>query len=189
MKDDIEIGLVKHLWVYDRSRFFRDDTDSSIFRKDYLDKFGVQFYEGELGNLVNFDSLEEKLSYDIISKLQQYENEKRSHKSKQGKRHLLRQGLDNRWYGGSVFFRYKSENGILSIYEEQSKWVVWMFSAVLDGVSSIDTKGELDRNGVTPPRTKSGLWNLGTINKILRNRSYVGEKIFYDKELGETFSY
>jgi hypothetical protein len=64
-----------------------------------------------------------------------------------------------------------------------------MFSAVLDGVSSIDTKGELDRNGVTPPRTKSGLWNLGTINKILRNRSYVGEKIFYDKELGETFSY
>jgi DNA invertase Pin-like site-specific DNA recombinase len=121
MKDDIEIGLVKHLWVYDRSRFFRDDTDSSIFRKDYLDKTGVQFYEGELGNLVNFDSLEEKLSYDIISKLQQYENEKRSHKSKQGKRHLLRQGLDNRWYGGSVFFGYKSENGILSIDEEQSK--------------------------------------------------------------------
>jgi len=88
-----------------------------------------------------------------------------------------------------VLFGYKSENGILSIDEKQSKWVVWMFSAILDGVSSIDIKGELDRNGVTPPRTKSGLWNLGTINKILRNKSYVGEKTFYDKELGETFSY
>jgi len=66
LKDDIARGLVKHLWVYDRSRLFRDETDSSLFRKDYLDKFGVQFYEGELGNLVNFDSLEEKLSYDII---------------------------------------------------------------------------------------------------------------------------
>jgi len=189
LKDDIERGLVKHLWVYDRSRLFRDETDSSLFKKDYLDKFGVQFYEGELGNLVNFDSLEEKLSYDIISTLQRYENEKRSHKSNQGNRHLLRQGLDDRWYGGSVLFGYKSEDGTLSIDEEQSKWVIWMFNAFLDGVSSIDIKGGLDRNGVIPPRTKSGLWNLGTINKILANRSYIGERSFYDKELGETFSY
>ena len=189
LKDNIERGLVKHLWVYDRSRLFRDETDSSLFRKDYLDKFGVQFYEGELGNLVNFDSLEEKLSYDIISKLQQYENEKRSHKSKQGKRHLLRQGLDNRWYGGSVLFGYKSENGILSIDDDMSKWVVWIFNAILDGVTTTEIKNELDRKGVTPPRTRSGLWNLGTIQKILANRSYIGERSFYDKELDETFTY
>ena len=189
LKDDIERGLVKHLWVYDRSRLFRDETDSSLFRKDYLDKFGVQFYEGELGNLVNFDSLEEKLSYDIISKLQQYENEKRSHKSKQGKRHLLRQGLDNRWYGGSVLFGYKSENGVLSIDEEQSQWVIWMFNAVLKGLSTMDIKNELDTKGVVSPRTKSGLWNLGSINKILANRSYIGERSFHDKELDETFTY
>ena len=189
LKDDIEKGLVRHLWVYDRSRLFRDETDSSLFRKDYLDKFGIQFYEGELGNLVNFDSLEEKLSYDIISKLQQYENEKRSHKSKQGKRHLLRQGLDNRWYGGTVLFGYKSENGVLSIDEEESQWIVWMFNAVLDGLTTMDIKNELDRNGIVPPRTKSGLWNLGSINKILANRSYIGERSFYDKELDETFTY
>ena len=28
LKEDIEKGLVKHLWVFDRSRLFRDETDS-----------------------------------------------------------------------------------------------------------------------------------------------------------------
>ena len=32
LKDDIERGLVKHLWIYDRSRLFRDETHSSLFR-------------------------------------------------------------------------------------------------------------------------------------------------------------
>jgi site-specific DNA recombinase len=101
LKDDIEKGRVKHLWVYDRSRLFRNLNDSLFFRKDYLDKYKVSFYEGVVGNEVNFDSLEEKLAYDLISQLQQYENEKRSQKSKQGKRHLLQQGVSNRHYGGT----------------------------------------------------------------------------------------
>ena len=83
LKDDIAKGLVKHLWVYDRSRLFRNLNDSLFFKKDYLDKYKVSFYEGVVGNEVNFDSLEEKLAYDVISQLQQYENEKRSQKSKQ----------------------------------------------------------------------------------------------------------
>ena len=149
----------------------------------------MKFYEGELGNFCNFDSLEEKLSYDIISQLQQYENEKRSHKSKQGKRHLLRQGLDNRWYGGSVLFGYDSKEGVLSVNEKQSKWVLFMFNSILDGKSTMQIKTKLDRNGVVAPRTKTGLWNVGTIQKILANRSYIGEREFYDKELDGTFTY
>ena len=189
LKDDIEKGTVKHLWVYDRSRLFRSLNDSLFFRKDYLDKYKVSFYEGVVGNEVNFDSLEEKLAYDLISQLQQYENEKRSQKSKQGKRHLLQQGVSNRHYGGTVLFGYKSENGILSIDEEKSRWVVWMYDAVLDGKSVMDIKSTLDRNGVEPPRTRNGLWNLGTIQKILKNRAYIGEQRFLDKELEEEFTY
>ena len=189
LKDDIERGVVKHLWVYDRSRLFRNLNDSLFFRKDYLDKYKVSFYEGVVGNEVNFDSLEEKLAYDLISQLQQYENEKRSQKSKQGKRHLLQQGISNRHYGGTVLFGYQSEDGVLSIDDENSKWVVWMFDAVLDGKSIMEIKSTLDRNGVEPPRTRNGLWNLGTIQKILANRAYIGEQRFFDKELQEEFTY
>ena len=189
LKDDIEKGHIKHLWVYDRSRLFRNLNDSLFFRKDYLDKYKVSFYEGINGNEVNFDSLEEKLAYDLISQLQQYENEKRSQKSKQGKRHLLQQGVSNRHYGGTVLFGYKSDNGVLSIDEENSKWVLYMFESILDGKSVMDIKSHLDTNGVEPPRTISGLWSLGTIQKILSNRAYIGEQTFYDKELEEEFSY
>ena len=189
LKDDIEKGVVKHLWIYDRSRLFRNLNDSLFFRKDYLDKFKVSFYEGVVGNEVNFDSLEEKLSYDLISQLQQYENEKRSQKSKQGKRHLLQQGVSNRHYGGTVLFGYKSENGTLSIDEEKSKWVLFMFESILDGKSVMEIKNTLDRNGIEPPRTKSGLWNLGSIQKMLSNRAFIGEQKFFDKELKEEFVY
>lgn len=189
LKEDIEKGLVKHLWVFDRSRLFRDETDSVLFRRNYLEKYNVSFYEGESGNLCNFDSLEEKLTYDIVSKLQEYENEKRSHKSKQGKRHLLKQGVENRHYGGTVLFGYESDNGLLSIHKDNSKWVHFIFNEILKGKSVWSVKTDLDKNGVKPPRTKNGLWNLGSIQKILRNRSYIGEKEFYDKELDITFNY
>ena len=193
IKEDIEKGLIKHLWVFDRSRLFRDETDSVLFRRNYLEKFNVSFYEGETGNLCNFDSLEEKLTYDIVSKLLQYENEKRSHKSKQGKRHLLKQGVENRHYGGTVMFGYKSENGILSINKKESKWVLFMFNSIIDGKSTMWIKNKLDTDGKTdgiaPRRTQDKNWNIGTIEKILSNRSYIGEKTFYDKELDVEFTY
>jgi hypothetical protein len=77
----------------------------------------------------------------------------------------------------------------LQIDEFESKWVLYMFNSVIDGVSVIDIKRELDRNGVETTRTKSGLWSVGTIQKILQNKSYTGIKTFYDKELDETFEY
>ena len=64
-----------------------------------------------------------------------------------------------------------------------------MFNSILDGKSTMQIKTKLDRNGVVAPRTKTGLWNVGTIQKILANRSYIGEREFYDKELDETFTY
>ena len=193
IKEDIENGDVKHLWVFDRSRLFRDETDSVLFRRNYLEKFNVSFYEGETGNLCNFDSLEEKLTYDIVSKLQQYENEKRSYKSKQGKRHLLKQGVKNRHFGGTVQFGYKSDNGTLSIHPEESKWVLFMFNSIVEGKSTMEIKKILDTDGkaagIEPRRTKSNTWNIGTIESILKNKSYVGEKEFYDKELNKNFLY
>jgi site-specific DNA recombinase len=189
LKEDIEKGRVKNLWVLDRSRLFRDETDSSLFRREYLTKYKVSLFEGERGNECSFDSLEEKLSYDIVSKIQQYENEKRTYKSISGKRYLLRQNVPDRHYGGLVQFGYKSEDGLLTVDKEQSEWVVWMFNAVLKGTGTMEIKHELDRNGVQPPRETTKLWNHQTILNILNNKSYIGEKEFKDKHSGETFTY
>ena len=90
-------------------------------------------------------------------------------------------------------FGYKSTDGVLSVDELESKWVLFIFNSVLQGKSTMDIKKALDTDGKTdgihPRRTSDKNWNLGTLESILRNRSYIGEKEFYDKELDVTFTY
>jgi len=189
LKSDIEKGKVKNVWCSERSRMFRDETDSSLFRRDYLQEHDVKLFEGIEGNQCNFDNLEEKLSFDIVSKIQQYENEKRSFKSQQGKRYLLSKQLKNRHYGGTVQFGYKVVDKFLQLEETESEYVLYMFKSILDGKSVTDIKTYLDLNGVKSRRTKSGLWSIGTIQKILNNKSYYGVKTFKDIKLKKTFEY
>lgn len=191
LKDDISDGLVKHLWVYDRSRMFRDVTDSMYFRREYLEKYKVTYYEGERGNVVNFDSIDEKFTYDLLTRVQQLENEKRSEKSKQGKRYLLRRAEKNRHYGGTVLFGYSSQDGVLSVNKKEAKWVNTIFKSYLSGKSILEIKKLLDTDGLADniKARRSATWNYRTIEVMLRNRAYIGECSFYDKELKEEFTY
>ena len=75
LKDDIEKGKVKNIWTQDRSRMFRDLTDSIIFRREYLQKYDVTLYEGDHCREVKFDTPQETMMYDIWSRFQQGENE------------------------------------------------------------------------------------------------------------------
>ena len=56
LKYDIRSGLVKNLWVSERSRLFRDMTDSLFFRRDYLETHKINLYEGETPSLLKLDS-------------------------------------------------------------------------------------------------------------------------------------
>lgn len=56
LKDDIEKGRVKNVWYSDRSRIFRDSMDSMLFNKQYVEKFKVNVYGGELPTLRSYDS-------------------------------------------------------------------------------------------------------------------------------------
>lgn len=185
LEDEIKVGIeqrkIRHLWVLDRSRLFRNSPDSQYFRKQYLEEFGCKFYEGEYGNEVTFDSPDETLAYDLISRIQQSFVEKSSAKSKYGKRNLLKKKVHNKHYGGTVLFGYGSKDGYLFVDKEESKWVLQMFNSVAKGLSTMEIKKELDRNGVKPRRGKT--WSLGSIQVVLKNRAYIGEKDFKDKEL------
>ena len=77
IKHDISHNKIKNLWVVERERLFRDNIHSQDFRLNFLEKFDVNFYVGESGNKVVFDSVEDTLVYDVISRVSQFENEKR----------------------------------------------------------------------------------------------------------------
>ena len=56
---------------------FRDMTDGLLFRRDFIEKYDVTVYEGELPTQIDFNNEDESVMYDIITRLQQYENKKR----------------------------------------------------------------------------------------------------------------
>ncbi|MDB9898350.1 recombinase family protein [Gammaproteobacteria bacterium] len=177
LKTDIEKGLVKNIWCQDRSRMFRDMTDGLLFRRDFIEKYDVTVYEGELPTQIDFNNEDESVMYDIITRLQQYENKKRLEKSQRGKIAKLKDAVASNksvYMGGSALFGYKNVNKQWKINKEEEKWVKWIFQAYEDGKSVKQLKNHLDKNGVSTRRTKSGLWNMATIQKMLINKTYTG---------------
>ena len=177
LKDDIESGIVKHIWCLDRSRLFRDMTDALLFRRDYLEKHGVQLYEGELGRHIDFDDKDSLFIYDIISRVEQRENERRSDRSQRGKIAKLKKAVASNksvYLGGSALFGYKNENKEWKLNKDEVKWVKFLFDSYESGMTLLDIKKELDKSDVQPRRSKSGLWVLATLHKMLRNKTYTG---------------
>ena len=192
IKDDIISGKVRHIWCIDRDRMFRDMTDALLFRRDYLEKYNVRLYEGEHGNEVKFDDKESMLMYDIISRFAQYENETRSARSQRGKVKKLKDAEKSNksvYLGGTNTFGYQNINKEWVLNKEELDWVQWIFNAYEEGKSTKDIKNHLDKEGVATKRTKSGLWNMVTIQKMLANRTYTGIHTVHVKKIERTFSF
>ena len=176
LKYDIISGKVKNIWIQDRSRMFRDMLDGLMFRSHFLEKYKIILYEGETAQKISFDNEDEMVMYDIITRLQQYENKKRSEKSQRGKRHKLVYESKSKpvYLGGTPLFGYESKDKLWTVNNKESKWVKYIFDAYEKGKSTIEIKHHLDKEGVEPRRTENGLWNVATLQKMLKNKTYTG---------------
>ncbi len=176
LKDDIKNGIVKNIWVQDRSRLFRDMFDGVKFRNEFLERYGVTLYEGISPTKLEFNSEHERLIFDIITRFQQSENITRRDKSVRGKLRKLKKESQHKpvFLGGTPLFGYTSKEQLWKIEKEESNWVKFIFNEYEKGKSTRDIKIKLDSEGVNPRRTKSGLWNIGTLQSMLRNKSYTG---------------
>lgn len=176
LKEDIKSNKIKYIWVQDRSRLFRDMVEGVTFRSDYLERYKVILYEGVTPNRIEFNSEDERLMYDIITRIQQSENIKRSEKSRYGKLRKLQKESHNKpvFLGGTPLYGYKSVDKLWVIDKDESKIVKYIFDQYEKGKSTRDIKIELDKQGVQPRRTSNGLWNIGTLVTMLKNKSYTG---------------
>lgn len=190
LKYKISKGEVKNIWIQDRSRLFRDLIEGLLFRRDFLEKFKVSLYEGSTPTRIHLDSPEENLQYNILMTFNQYENQQRSHKSQLGKIHKLKTLSPTKsvYMGGTSLFGYINIDKIWTIQKEESKWVKFIFDSYEKGKTIKQVKDLLDRNGVEPRRTGNGLWNTGTIHKMLMNKTYTGLHHIHQKKIDYTFS-
>jgi hypothetical protein len=189
LKDDITRGQVKNIWCLERSRMFRDSTDAVIFRREYLEKFGVRLFEGELGAEVRFDDASDMLAYDLLSRFQEYDNKVRLERSQRGKIERLRRGEGtNVFLGGTPLFGYKNIDKHWRVDANEASWVRKIFDHYEETLSLRSVKSFLEKNGIESRRGRSGLWNLATLYNMLTNKTYTGIHEIYVKKIDKRFT-
>ena len=190
LKDDIVSGKVKNIWIQDSSRLFRDVVKSMNFRKHYLQEYDVRLFEGEhCSEEVKFETVQDRMMYDIWSLVQQSENEMRTEKFQRGYIQRLKRDSSSKpvFMGGTSLFGYKNINKEWTIEKNEEKWVKFIFDSYENGETLKSIKNELDKNGILSRR--GNLWSLGTLQKMLRNKTYTGIHSIHIKKIDKTFTY
>ena len=186
LKEGINIGRIKNVWYYNRSRWSRNTIEDLLMKQNYFIPHKVNVFEGEGGTRRNFTDPKDELLDTILTTVQQFDRQQRRQVSVSGKRHLsLTQGENGVFMGGTINFGYSNVDKKWKVNPDESKWVKEIFKQYEQGKSLKDIKSILDTNGVKPRRGK--LWSLGTLNTILRNRVYIGEYFWVDKETEDRF--
>lgn len=172
----LQMGEIKHLYVFDLSRLSRNPMVSSHLRKE-LELNEVKLYTNESD--VDFKSDEQVLMYDFFSSINQFFVRVQRKKSMLGKvSHFKRGG----WRGGTFPFGYESKNvnGIkkLVINPIESNWIRKIYDWYDSGSSIKDICEKLDKNNVKPRR--GTFWSNGSVLVILKNDLYIGKDEMID---------
>lgn len=166
----LQLGYIKHLYVFDLSRLSRNPIVSSMLRKE-LEQNQVKLYTNDSN--VDFNSDEQVLMYDFFSSINQFFVRVQRKKSMIGKVSHFQKGG---WRGGTYPFGYIGSkiDGIkkLVIEPNESEWIRKIFEWYNNGITINEIRKRLDKNGIKPRRGK--FWNTGTILLMLKNDLYLG---------------
>jgi DNA invertase Pin-like site-specific DNA recombinase/mRNA-degrading endonuclease YafQ of YafQ-DinJ toxin-antitoxin module len=162
---------IRKVWVFNTDRLGRYSNSWNTILKVFLD-YGVEVYVGEGHKPYDLSNLTDKLTLGVLSLISQYDNELRRMRSIMGKRNSLKSG--NTYLGSTIPFGYSVEGKKLIKNKTESNYVKEIFKMYNQGDSTMDIKVFLDKQpDIKPRKTKFG-WNLGTIQKMLRNQLYIG---------------
>jgi site-specific DNA recombinase len=178
----MDAGVVKNLYVWNTDRLSRNQITWYSIRQKMV-KNNVVLYTSQ-GRYDITDGLE-NLLLGILSEVSTYDNLIRSERSRLGK---IEKVQKNYWRGGDCPFGYKLENidGVgnkLVICDYESKWVRFIYTEYINGVSCREIKKSLEENEVLTRRGNVN-WSLGSIQLILRNSTYLGIDQYRDKKTG-----
>ena len=171
---------IRKVWVFNTDRLGRTSQSWYSILKLFLD-YGVQIYIGEdYKKPYDLTNSVDKLVIGVLSLISQYDNELRRLRSVMGKRNSLKSG--NTYLGSTIPFGYSVKGKKLFVNDKESEYVKKIFSMYDEGKSSMNIKIFLDKQlDIKPRRSRYG-WNIGTIQKMMRNKLYIGEQVWEWKE-------
>ena len=180
---DIMIGMekgdIKHLYSWNTDRISRDSVFWNTFRT-ILIKNKINFYTSN--GKYSFDNPTDKLIFNILSSLGEYDNHLRLIRTHRGKMTKLKMGY---WMGGPTPFGYSNTDKKLVENKEESKWVKYIYESFNKGKSIRDIQTHLFLNNVKTRHNKDK-WSLGSIESVLKNTHYEGHYLVHDKSMDET---
>lgn len=178
---EIDMILVTEL-----SRFTRSIKDFSIL-KEFLERHHCKF----LSIKDNFDTSTaagELVMY-MMANIAEFERKQTAERIAHSFLARAKRGLYN---GGSVPMGYeidKEKPGSLIISEDEAEIVKMMFATFLKEETLAKTAKYLNEKGIKLPRrvhgggsVRSSIFRIEQIHKVLRNKAYVGIRVFNDKE-------
>lgn len=174
----VEIGSVKHLFVFNTDRLSRNEETWGVIRiKLVKNEVAVYTSSGQF----NLNNPMDKLLLGIMSAVSTYDNSIRAERSRLGKVERVKQGF---WLGGPPPFGYKLINKKLVPEPTEKKWVKYIFESYRDRKSVREIREHLMLNGVIT-RRGNVVWSFGSIEKLLTNTHYSGYYVVTDKKSGE----
>ena len=175
----IEVGEVKHLFVYNTDRLSRNQQTWAVIRYKLL-THGVTLHNAS--GQMKLKNPVDDLMLGILSEISQYDNRIRAERSRVGRYQKIQVG---NWKGGPPPFGFCLSNKKLEIDPFESEWIRNIYDWYCSGISIKQIQKKLSENGVVTRRGNKQ-WSTGSIQLILKNPVYVGYFDYTDKLVGET---
>lgn len=124
----------------------------------------------------------------VMGIFHEYERVKITERMRIGKVRKVRENKKllgyNPKYGYDYFRRIKAgpdaRDGYFDINEQQAKVVKQVFEWIAAGVSKHEVKRKLYKMGIAPPKGKRDQWSGGTLDRMVRDSTYMGDH-YYNK--------
>lgn len=184
MRSDAREGKFEVLYVYDRGRLSRKFVHQEIILEE-LRECGIECISL---HDINGQTTEEVLMGSVMGIFHEYERVKITERMRIGKVRKVRENKKllgyNPKYGYDYFPRIKTgpdaRDGYFDINEQQAKVVKQIFEWIAAGVSKHEVKRKLFNMGIAPPKGKRDQWSGGTLDRMVRDSTYMGDH-YYNK--------
>ena len=109
IKEGIKEGVIKNIWVSDRTRWNRDMLEQLSVKQLYLIPHKVKMYEEETAKLRNYYDPNEVMTDGVVSLVGEQTRDKFRKLSISGKKYVsIAEGKNGAFMGGTINYGYKN---------------------------------------------------------------------------------
>lgn len=190
LRADMQAKKFDILYFYDRGRISRKYVHQEIILGEAKDN-GIECISL---HDINGKSTEEVLMGSVMGIFHEYERVKIAERMRIGKVRKVRENKKLLGYNPKFGYDYhhriktgpEAKEGYFSINEKQAEVVRQIFNWIAEGKSKHEVKRLLFEAGMKPPKNLRDQWSGSTLDRLVRDTTYIGKHYYNKSESVET---